>query len=293
MREYMLWLQIGDKSMQEFSVYNQYIKEIKCYKLLSKEEEVELANKIKLGDKVALQQLINSNLRLVVKLARSYESYSSNFMDIIQEGNMGLMVAAKKFSPSFNVRFASYATLWIKQAISRYIVSHRSSIRLPMRKASIVKEVQKFRIEFKKQLNKEPSLQEISTSLGVDEKQLRQLHKYIYNKMESLDACIAKNDKKDTSLYDYIPSQEYENPENIYLKKVEKMELYKQLNILSARDRDIIKNRYCLNTEHRSIPFRILGDKYSISAESVRQIEIRALKRLRDNKERLIEAMSI
>ena len=279
--------------MQEFSVYNQYIREIKCYKLLSKEEEVELAHKIEKGDKIALQKLINSNLRLVVKIACCYASSYNNFMDVIQEGNMGLMTAAQKFSPSFNVRFASYATLWIKQAISRYIASHASNIRLPIRKACIVKDVQKFRAEFKKELNREPSLQEISDSIGVDEKQLRPLHKFIYEKMESLDASLSRKGKKDMSLYDYIPSQEYQNPEDIYLKKEKEMELDKQLNILSVRDKDIIKNRYCLNTERRSVPFRILGDKYSISAESVRQIEIRALKKLRNNKEKFIEAMSI
>jgi len=279
--------------MQEFNVYNQYIREIKCYKLLTKEEEIELARKIKEGDGSALQKLINSNLRLVVKVACYYASSCNNFMDVIQEGNMGLMNAAQKFSPSFNVRFASYATLWIKQAISRYLISHSSSIRLPIRKACIVKKAQKFRMEFKKEVNREPSLQEISDSIGVNEEQLIQLHKFIYDKTESLDASLTRKGKKETSLYDYIPSQECQTPEEIYIKKEEEMELEQQLNILSVRDKDIIKNRYCLNTERRPVPFRVLGDKYSISAESVRQIEIRALKKLRSNKEKLIEAMSI
>ena len=136
--------------MIDSSLYNQYLREVKNYKLLSAEEETVLAKRIKKGDAKALQCLINSNLRLVIKIAHHYIVSTSKLMDIIQEGNIGLMTAAKKFSPDFNVRFASYASLWIKQAISRYMSSNDELIHLPSRKSAIVKNIRKFRAEFKK-----------------------------------------------------------------------------------------------------------------------------------------------
>ena len=152
--------------MIDKSIYNQYLREVKNHRLLSAEEEIALAKKIKKGDEIALQCLINSNLRLVIKIAHHYMVPISKLMDIIQEGNIGLMTAAKKFSPDFNVRFASYAALWIRQAISRYISSNEGPIHLPSRKSTIVKNVKKFRAEFKKEHHREPINQEIIDRLG-------------------------------------------------------------------------------------------------------------------------------
>ena len=280
--------------MVETSIYNQYLKEVKIHKLLNFEEEIALAKRIKQGDKDALTSLINSNLRLVIKIARQYVVPNNRQMDIIQEGNMGLMTAAKKFSPEFNVRFASYAALWIKQAIGRYLASDTSFIHLPSRKASILKHIKKFRSEFKKIHTREPFIDEIKDNLNVEEKVIKQLYPYIYEKIDSLDATTNnKKEKRLSSLYDYISSNETENPEQILLQKEVGIQLDKQLDILGPRDKDILKNRYCLNQDKRVVPFHVLGEKYSISPESVRQIELRALKKLRANKDVLISAVPV
>ncbi len=275
----------------ESSVYIQYLKEVKSYKLLTSEEEISLAIKIKNGDMLALKTLINSNLRLVIKIARNYITPKANFMDVIQEGNIGLITAARKFSPKFNVRFASYASLWIKQAINRYITTSESSIHLPIRKATIVKNAKKFINEFTKENKRKPVIAEIVQTLGLTEKQINQLLPYIYEQIDSLDAFFEAKDN--ICLYNYIQADERESPEDQLIKKEIKNKLNEQLDILSPRDKDIIKNRYCLNNRKRPLPFHVLAQKYSISAESVRQIEIRAIKKLNANKETIMRAVPV
>ncbi|MGP1437670.1 MAG: sigma-70 family RNA polymerase sigma factor [Treponema sp.] len=277
----------------ETSIYNQYLKEIKSYRLLDATEEKELAIKIKKGDIKALERLINSNLRLVVKIAHHYIIPSNKLMDIIQEGNIGLMTAAKKFSPDFNVRFASYAALWIKQAINRYIASSDTLIRLPSRKAVLVRNVKRFRNEFKKINKREPFFEEIEKEFDVKKNQLQALHTFIYENIISLDANIeaTKKEKNANTLYDYVVKDTKEDPEEMYMLKEIKIQLDKQLDFLGARDKDILKNRYCLNNEKKVIPFHKLGKKYSLSPESVRQIEIRAIKKLKDRKEELLKTI--
>jgi RNA polymerase sigma factor, sigma-70 family len=277
----------------ETSICNQYLKEVKGYPLLTSEEEKELALKIKKGDKKALELLVNSNLRLVIKIAHHYIIPSNKLMDLIQEGNIGLMTAAKKFSLEFNVRFASYASLWIKQSINRYISSNDDLIHLPARKARIVKDIKKFRLEFEKTNNREPLNEEIQKEFDIEKKQLQTLHTFIYENICSLDAGItsSKKEKNIPTLYEYVMSDNRENPEDIYIMKDISNQLDRQLDFLGERDKDILKNRYSLNIEKKVIPFHQLGKKYSISPESVRQIEIRAIKKLRARKEELVKAI--
>ncbi len=278
---------------RETSIYNQYVKEVKNYHLLTCEEEKELAIKIKKGDAKALESLVNSNLRLVIKIAHHYIIPSNKIMDIIQEGNIGLMTAARKFSPDFNVRFASYASLWIKQSISRYLTSNDELIHLPSRKATIVRNIKKFRTEFKKTNEREPLTEEILKEIDIEEKQLKALHTFIYESICSLDANVSfsKKEKNTSTLYDYISSGNAENPENIYITRELGLQLDKQLDFLGERDKDILKNRYRLNRDKKVIPFHELGKKYALSPESVRQITIRAIKKLKAKKEELISAI--
>ena len=275
------------------SIYNQYLREVKSHKLLTAEEEIGLANRIKKGDAVALKHLINSNLRLVIKIAHRYIVPSNRLMDIIQEGNIGLMTAARKFSSDFNVRFASYASLWIKQAISRYVSSNDELIHLPTRKSTIVKSIRRFRTEFKKENHREPINEEIIERLGLKEKVFKQLYPYIYDRIDSLDAICGDKEKARTSLYDYLPQSSLQNPEDAYILKEVTEKLDEQLDMLGSRDKDILKNRYCMNMEKKKIPFHVLGSKYSISPESVRQIEIRALRKLRANKEMFLTSIPV
>jgi len=278
---------------KETSIYNQYVKEVKNYRLLTSEEEKELSYRIKKGDAKALELLVNSNLRLVIKIAHHYIVPSNKLMDIIQEGNIGLMTAAKKFSPDFNVRFASYASLWIKQSITRYLASNDELIRLPSRKAAVVRNVKKFRAEFKKMNEREPFAEEILKEVDVEKKQLQTLHTFIYDNIYSLDANVSlgKKDKNTLTLYDYIASDAKENPETIYISQDIRKQLDKQLEFLGERDKDILKNRYRLNMEKKVVPFHELGKKYALSPESVRQITIRAIRKLKAKKEELISAI--
>ena len=278
---------------KELSVYGQYLKEIKKYSLLTCEQEKELSLRIKKGDKEALECLINSNLRLVVKIAHHYTAPSAKLMDIIQEGNIGLITAAKKFSPNFNVRFASYAALWIKQSISRFLTSNDEIIHLPSRKATVVKNVKKFRAEFKRKNKREPLSEEILKEVDVEKTQLQTLHTFMYGNFCSLDANLTSGNKgkNTTTLHDYIMADSKENPETIYIMQDIALQLDKQLDFLGARDKDIIKNRYRLNREMKIIPFHELGKKHSLSPESVRQITLRAIKKLKARKEVLVKAI--
>lgn len=143
-------------------VFTKYLKEVNKYSLLTKEQELILSKKIKNGCKESLELLINSNLRLVIRIAKMHSSNSHELMDIIQEGNMGLITAAKKFSAGFNVRFASYASFWIQRSILTYLSDSDKIIRLPALKKIILKKIKDFRFKYKIDNGREPSLDEIA-----------------------------------------------------------------------------------------------------------------------------------
>jgi RNA polymerase primary sigma factor len=215
-----------------------YFDQIKAFPLLDFEEEQSLGKCIQQGDKDALQKLVQSNLRLVVKIARSYLNTGIPFLDLIQEGNVGLIHAAERFNPNKQVRFSTYAGWWIRQSILRYLVNKHRLIRLPQKKEELFRKIQMSYQDLTQRLNRLPNAAEIAQELGVSTKDT--------NTVISLTSTVQplETDAPDsTGVLDCHEDYTY-NPERIFLKKDAKAATMKLLNGLKDREKKTLMHRY-------------------------------------------------
>lgn len=268
----------------------QYIKDSKKYPLLSAEKEAELADEVKKGNAQAIEILVTSNLRLVIKMAKKFSSNETQIMELIQEGNIGLMKAASKFSKSFKVRFSSYAAWWIKQSFLRYLNSADKVIRLPVRKEALMNKLNREEEKYKINYGITPSYQKLAEITNERTETVAKIKSFNYTEICSLDEPI--DDENSSTLYDLIPCNTY-NPEQEVIDKEFKEQLNKCLEILNDREKDVLKNRYGLDGIMTSIPFAVLGKKYAISAESIRQTQLRALRKLRADTNKIKAMVSV
>jgi len=265
-----------------------YCKQIKVFPLLSFQEEVELSKQIQEGNTSALHTLINSNLRLVVKIAGMFNIPGISRMDIIQEGNLGLINAAKKFDHKKNVRFCTYASLWIKQFISRYISNKRRLVRLPQRKEETLRKIQTTYNILCQTLMHQPGNSEIAKELGISV-QIVDSFANIAIDSSSLEQII--NDDETVSAVDIHEDYTY-NPERDFMKKASWDDTLRFLSKLKDNEKHIISHRYQLGgCERRTL--KEIGDKLDLSPESVRQIEQRALRKIRSHAKELKECLYV
>ncbi|MDR0670018.1 MAG: RNA polymerase sigma factor RpoD/SigA [Treponema sp.] len=271
---------------QELSVLQTYFNQIKAIPLLSFEEALELSKRIQQGDKDARRRLIEANLRLVIKIARAYAASGVPLMDLIQEGNLGLIRAAEKYDHSKNVRFSTYASWWIRQSISRFISNKQRVIRLPHRKEVLLYKIRKAYQALSQTLMHQPRLDEIADYLGLPVAEVERLIKAgngaISLEMDAgPDESVAIEDLQEDYTY---------NPERAFLRKSARADTIRFLNMLKDREKKILMDRYQLNgCEDRTL--KTIGDKMGISPETVRQIEIKALKKIRNHAEELRAAV--
>jgi RNA polymerase primary sigma factor len=262
------------------NILETYFRQIKAFPLLSFDEELELAKRIHDGDQEALHKLINSNLRLVVKIARPYVSADANFMDIIQEGNMGLMHAAEKYDYQKNVRFCTYANWWIRQYITRYIANKCRLVRLPHRKEEILRKIQHTYNSLSQTLMHQPTSEEIADELGISQQDVD----YILN-MSYGTLCLETDNANDecAPFSDYHADYTY-CPEKNFLRKSSHDSTLRFLDVLKDREKRILTYRYQLDgCEPHTL--KKIGAKMGISPETVRQIEMKALKKIRSRAE--------
>jgi len=265
-----------------------YFKQIKVFPLLSFEEEVELSKQIQEGNTSALHTLVNSNLRLVVKIAGMFNIPGISRMDMIQEGNLGLINAAKKYDYRKNVRFCTYASLWIKQFISRYISSKRRLVRLPQRKEETLRRIQTTYNVLCQSLMHQPRSCEIAKELGISV-QIVDSFANIAVDSSSLEQII--NDDETVSAVDIHEDYTY-NPERDFMKKASRDDTLRILSKLKDNEKHIISHRYQLGgCERRTL--REIGDNLDLSPESVRQIEQRALRKIRSHAKELKECLYV
>jgi RNA polymerase primary sigma factor len=265
-----------------------YFKQIKAFPLLSFEEEQVLAKRIKTGDKTAMDKLVNSNLRLVVKIAQLYTARDVSFMDLIQEGNLGLMHAAEKFDDRKNVRFCTYASWWIRQFISRYLVNKRRLVRLPHRKEEILRQIQRTYHSLSQTLMHQPRNKDIADELGLSVNDID----YIINMSAGpLSLETETSESETTAVMEFQEDYTY-NPERTLFRESSKDGTMRVLNKLKDREKRVLAYRYQLNgTERHTL--REIGDEMDISAETVRQIEKRALKKIRSHADELKECVCL
>ena len=254
---------------------NAYLEEISRFKLLDFEQELKLSRRIEDGDRQALDTLINSNLRLVVKIAKSYLNSGMNLMDLIQEGNLGLIKGAEKYDHRKKVRFSTYASWWIKQSISRALTNKRRSIRLPHRKEEALKQLQKISEEFSQEYFRSPTAEELASHTNMNASEVCAVLDLAANTV-SLDSEITAGGG---TLLDVLEDHSY-TPENQLIKKNAEADTREFLDTLLEREKSILMYRYAFNGGKKQT-LKMIGEKMGISTETVRQIEIRALKKLR------------
>ena len=262
-----------------------YLEEISRYKLLTFEQEMDLAEKIAAGDMNARQRLINSNLRLVVKLARAYKVSGVSLQDLIQEGNLGLIKAAERYDYHKKVRFCTYAAWWIKQAITRFLTDRSRSIRLPYRKEEALRHIQEFIMTFSSDQMRSPSLKEISEGTGVKYSDVVSVMEFANNPV----SLYSETNIDNGTLIDFIEDSNY-NPDIELFKKCAEEETRESISRLKEKERAIIRYRYNF-IDGKKHTLKTIGEYMGISPETVRQIEIRALKKLKDQSADLKEYM--
>lgn len=261
-----------------------YFKQIKDFPLLSFEEELELSKQIQNGNTEALHKLVNSNLKLVAKIAGLFNIPDIPILDIIQEGNMGLIHAAEKYDFRKNVRFCTYASWWIRQFISRFIAKKRRIVRLPQRKEEALRKIQHAYHDLCQTLKHQPQNSDIAKELGISLQDVD----YIVN-MSADSLSFENNMVDDESVCAMDIHEDYTySPERTLMKKASRDGTLRILSKLKDKERRIINYRYQLNgCEHHTL--REIGDKLDISPETVRQIELRAIKKIRKHANELKE----
>lgn len=267
----------GDDTLHE------YFRQIKKSPLLTFDEELELSRRVQRGDEKARQRLIEANLRLVVKIAKSYMTPDVGFLDIVQEGNLGLMKAASKYDYRHNVRFSTYAAWWIKQSISRALSNKRRTIRLPHRKEEALKRIQRTYFTLSQHLARKPSVAEISEELRMKEQEVMAILS-VSGSVASLDCEL---NSESLTLMDLCEDNSY-NPDRELFEKNIREETLHFLEHLVEKERQILLYRFAFYGGKRYTLKRI-GEKMGISPETVRQIEMRAIKKLREHSEELKE----
>ncbi|MDY4849455.1 MAG: RNA polymerase sigma factor RpoD [Bacilli bacterium] len=256
-----------------------YLKEIGKYNLLSAEEEQDLAQKIIAGDKKAKEKLINCNLRLVVNIAKHYVGRGMLFLDLIQEGNLGLMKAVDKFDYTKGFKFSTYATWWIKQAISRAIADQARTIRIPVHMVETINKITKIQRQLVQELGREPTAEEISDAMGgeLTAKRIREIQRISLEPV-SLETPIGEED--DSHLGDFIEDKEAESPVDYTTRVLLKEKLDELINNdLKPREALVIKMRYGLDG-YTPKTLEEVGKEFNRTRERVRQIEARALSKL-------------
>lgn len=253
-----------------------YIEDISHIPLLNRKEEKELAVRIQNGDKEALRELVRHNLRFVVSFVHKYNRLGTPLMDLINEGNLGLIEAAKKFDPNRNIKFISYASWWVKQYIMRYLNENNTPIKIPIKAQNKLKKINKMKKNYLRDFYKFPSIKDMSEISGMSEKVIKNAEssKLYFN---SLDEKVDANEE--ITIMDLVSNKEKDG-EDYQIQKMLIEHIKHLIDGFSERDADILKLRYGLIDGERHT-LQYIGDKYNISKERVRQIVNNLLEKIR------------
>jgi len=254
-----------------------YLREIGETPLINAEEEVRLARKIKQGDKRALEKLTKANLRFVVSVAKQYQNQGLSLADLINEGNIGLIKAAKRFDETRGFKFISYAVWWIRQAILQALAEQSRIVRLPLNRVGTLHKIGKISSRLEQGLGRNPSPEEIAKELELTEGEVADTLK-ISNSHLSLDAPFSVSE--DNSLIDVLEDEFQPSPDEALLKDSLRVEIDKALDSLTDREAEVINLYFGLNSE-KALTLEEIGARFSLTRERVRQIKEKAIRRLR------------
>ena len=261
-----------------------YLREIGKIPLLTGDEELELAQKVKEGDKRAKDKMAEANMRLVVSIAKRYSGRGLDFLDLIQEGNTGLLRAVEKFDPDKGFKFSTYATWWIRQAITRAIADQARVIRIPVHMVETINKLLRTPRRMTQELNREPTMDELAKELDMEPSKIEYVMK-IKQDIHSLDAGVGRDgEEEDSVLGDFIEDEDSTTPEESASNQLLKEQVQAILSSLSDREQKIVKMRFGLDNG-KSHTLEEVGQEFAVTRERIRQIEAKALAKLRKHKD--------
>jgi RNA polymerase primary sigma factor len=263
-----------------------YLKEAGKVPLLTKHEEVELAKRSELGDKRAKDRMIQSNLRLVISIAKNYYTQEMDLLDLIQEGNTGLIRAVEKFDYRKGFKFSTYATWWIRQAITRAIANQDRNIRIPVHMIEKINKMVRTERKLLQETGREPSDDELAIELGIDPQEVPEIRK-IAQRTTSLETPVG--DEGDAELGDFIQNQSTPDPADVVSSIIANESLDRLLKAMDERERKVVELRFGLKGEHPRTLAEV-SSRFNVSRERIRQIEANALEKLKGALE--IQAMT-
>lgn len=261
-----------------------HLREIGKIPLLSADEELELAQRVVAGDKRAKDKMAEANMRLVVSIAKRYSGRGLDFLDLIQEGHTGLLRAVEKFDPDKGFKFSTYATWWIRQAITRAIADQARTIRIPVHMVETINKLLRTQRRMTQELNREPTIEELAKELEMEPEKVEYVIK-IKQDISSLDAGVGRDgEDEDSVLGDFIEDEDGTTPEESAANQLLKEQVQGVLSTLSEREQKIIKMRFGLENG-KSHTLEEVGQEFAVTRERIRQIEAKALAKLRKHKD--------
>ena len=263
---------------RESDSLDKYLQEIGHEELIGVEEEVELAQRIKKGDRKALEKLTRANLRFVVSVAKQYQNQGLSLPDLINEGNVGLIKAAEKFDETRGFKFISYAVWWIRQSILQAIAEQSRIVRLPLNQVGSVNKINRVLNKFEQEHERRPSIDEIADNVDIPHEKIEEAMK-VNSRHVSVDAPFAEGE--DNSLLDVLPNNDSPMADKKLVMESLREEINRALQTLNERERNIIEAFFGINQQEMTL--EEIGDKYGLTRERVRQIKEKAIRRLRHN----------
>jgi len=278
----MRQLKISQKvTNRETPGLDKYLHDISRVDMITPDEEVELAKKIQTGDHDALEKLTKANLRFVVSVAKQYQNRGLSLQDLINEGNLGLIKAAKRFDHSKGFKFISYAVWWIRQTIHQALAENSRLVRLPVNKINAIHKISQATSRLEQQYGREPTPEEISEMTKITESDIR-ISMQNYARTVSMDAPFNGEDD-DGNMYDVTKDEDAISPETELLKESLKVEITRTLSTIPTREADVLKYYFGLNSVQPPLLIEEIARRLEISPERVRQIKDKAIRRLRHN----------
>lgn len=276
--EFMRQLNITKQvTNRETASLDKYLHDIGKVELITAEEEVELARKIKNGDQIALEKLTKANLRFVVSVAKQYPNQGLNLPDLINEGNLGLMKAAQRFDETRGFKFISYAVWWIRQSILQALAEQSRIVRLPLNKISTINRISKAYSQLEQNLQREPKPDEVAKFLDITESEVKDS---IRNSSRHISMDASLNQDEDNNMYDVLKSDDTPTPDKELLYESLKLEINRLISTIPQREADVLKLYFGLDSKHPHT-LEEIGEKFDLTRERVRQIKEKAIRRLK------------
>ncbi|EAP86623.1 MULTISPECIES: sigma-70 family RNA polymerase sigma factor [Croceibacter] len=275
MRQLKITKQVTNRESKSL---NNYLQDVSKLDLITAEEEVELAQRIREGDQIALEKLTKANLRFVVSVAKQYQNQGLRLPDLINEGNVGLVKAAKRFDETRGFKFISYAVWWIRQSILQALAEHSRVVRLPLNKIGVINKINKTFSYLEQAYERPPSAAEIAKELDMPVSKVKTAMKNSGRSL-SMDAPFQEGEN-DSNLYDVLKSGESPSPDNNLMQDSLSVEIERALDTLTEREADVIRLNYGLGGQ-QPLTLQEIGETFDLSRERVRQIREKGIRRLR------------